>query len=202
MDEQEKAAQPRRQKTPRKLTAPYLENAALHYLKRFAATEAGLRRVLMRKVERSLRAQAGEGAADGVDRAQAQVWIDELVQKLVRNGLVNDASFAEQKAQSLRASGRSARVIALKLRMKGVPDPLAAQQLGEVVAEVPEEDAARTWAKKKRLGPFRKDVDRRAQRQRDLAAMVRAGFPFDIARRVIDADADADADVDVDLDEG
>ena len=181
-------------KAPRKLSARYLENAALHYLKRFAATEAGLRRVLMRKVDRSLRAHEG-------DRAEAQGWVDELVRKLVRNGLVNDAAFAEQKAQSLRASGRSARVIAMKLKQKGVPEAVAAPKLREVTHEISEEDAARTWARKKRLGPFRRgdairskrgesESDaRRAQRQRDLAALARAGFSFDIARRVIDAPA-------------
>ena len=42
------------------------------------------------------------------------------------------------------------------------------------------------------LGPFRPDKDRKDKRLRDLAAMARAGFAFDIARKVIDAkDPDA-----------
>jgi regulatory protein len=48
--------------------------------------------------------------------------------------------------------------------------------------------AAVRYAKRRGLGPFR-DPDRRAERRdRDLRALVRQGFPFPLARRIIDAD--------------
>lgn len=169
-------------KQPRKVSARYLENAALHYLKRYAATVSQLRRVLVRRVERSLRVHGGE-------RAEALKWVDELVDRLVRNGLINDSAYAGMKAQSLRASGRSSRVIAQKLRMKGVSAELVQQKLAEATAELSEEEAARIWARKKRLGPFRRDVrTRQDNRQRDLAALARAGFSFGIAKKIIDAE--------------
>ena len=43
-------------KPPRKVSPAYLERAALAYLERFAASAESLRRVLLRKVERSARA--------------------------------------------------------------------------------------------------------------------------------------------------
>jgi regulatory protein len=159
----------------------YLENAALHYLKRYAATVSQLRRVLLRRVDRSLRVHGGE-------RAEALGWVDALVDKLIRNGLINDSAFAGMKAQSLRASGRSARVIAQKLRQKGVSQELVQQKLAEATAELSEEEAARIWARKKRLGPFRRDEQTRPEyRQKDLAALARAGFSFAVAKKVIDA---------------
>lgn len=159
-----------------------LENSALHYLKRYSASVSQLKRVLARRVDRSVRVHGG-------DRSEALGWIDSLVDKLVRNGLINDGAYAGMKAQSLRASGRSARVIAQKLRMKGVPSELVQQKLAEATAEVSEEEAARIWARKKRLGPFRRDArSREENRQRDLAALARAGFSFGIARRVIDSE--------------
>lgn len=171
----------RERKRPRKISPRYLENAALHYLKRYAATVAQLRRVLVRKVDRSLREHGG-------DRAQMLGWIDALVEKLVRNGLLNDDAYAKMKAQSLRASGRSTRVIAQKLRLKGVSAELVADKLSEAAADVPEEEAARIWARKKRLGPFRADPAlRKEKREKDLAALARAGFPFGVAKRVIDS---------------
>src|SRR5690349_13890621 len=102
-----------RKKQPRKVSPRYLENAALHYLKRYTATVSQLKRVLLRRVDRSLRFHGGE-------RAEALGWVNELVEKLIRNGLINDQAYAESKAHSLRASGRSTRVIAQKLRLKGV----------------------------------------------------------------------------------
>jgi regulatory protein len=113
------------------------------------------------------------------------------VEKLVRNGLVNDQAYAETKAHSLRASGRSARMIAQKLKHKGVSKEVVEQKVAEASAEVSEEEAARIWARKKRLGPFRRDLKTRPDnRQKDLAAMARAGFSFAMAKKIIDGSAD------------
>lgn len=162
----------------------YLENAALHYLKRYSATVSQLRRVLMRRVDRSLRAHGGE-------RTEAVGWVDALVDKLLRQGFVNDQAYAHSKAHSLRASGRSARVIAQKLKQKGVAQEVVAKQVAEATSEVSEEAAALIWARKKRLGPFQRDPKSRPdRRQKDLAAMARAGFPFALAKKIIDGPAE------------
>lgn len=172
---------PRPRKKPRKISPRYLENAALHYLKRYAATVSQLRRVLVRKVDRSLRVHNG-------DRAEALRWVDALIDKLLRNGLINDSVYARQKAQALRASGRSRRMIAQKLRQKGVPQDLVDQHLAEAAEEISEVDAARVWARKRKLGPFRASAQARQEhRKKDLAALARAGFSFATAKQVIDA---------------
>ena len=66
---------------PRKLSERSLENAALHHLRRYAASTAQLRRVLMRRVDRSLRVHGG-------DRDEAARWVEALLEKLVRGGLL------------------------------------------------------------------------------------------------------------------
>mgnify|MGYP007004680707 CR=1 FL=1 len=48
------------------------------------------------------------------------------------------------------------------------------------------------YAKRRRLGPWRRPGTREAHRDRDLAAMARAGFPYGLGRRVIEADPDAE----------
>jgi regulatory protein len=178
--EQDRKPRAPRQKKPRKVSPRYLENAALHYLKRYAATQSQLKRVLLRRVDRSLKVHGGE-------RAEALGWVDALTEKLVRGGLLNDEAYAGMKAHSLRASGRSARVIAQKLRMKGVCAEVVTRKLADATAELSEEEAARIWARKKRLGPFRGKA-RADHRQKDLAALARAGFSFGIAKKVIDSD--------------
>jgi regulatory protein len=171
-------------KAPRKVSPSYLENAALHHLGRYATTRTGLRRVLLRKVDRSLRVHGG-------DRSEALGWVDALVEKLAGRGLVNDRAYAETKARSLRAAGRSGRTIARKLQTKGVAAAVVTETLAEATADVPEEAAARIWARKKRLGPFRRDPETRADnRQRDLASLARAGFSFAVARRIVDGAAE------------
>ena len=52
----------------------------------------------------------------------------------------------------------------------------------------PDLAAAIRLAKKRRLGPFRLK-ERAEMRQKDLAALARAGFDFDTCRRVIEAES-------------
>lgn len=152
----------------------------MHHLARYATSVAQMRRVLVRKVDRSLRVHGGE-------RDQELAQVDALLARLIGRGLLNDGAYAETKARSLRAAGGSGRTIALKLRTKGVASGVVARTVADATADVPEEAAARIWARKKRIGPFRRDAAIRAEkRQRDLAAMARAGFSFSIAKRIVD----------------
>src|SRR5688572_15661884 len=115
-------------KRPRKISPKYLENAALYYLKRHSSTVRRLRQVLVRKVDASLRAHGG-------DRTQAVQWVDAVVEKLVRQGWVNDEAYASVRARSLRSAGRSARAISQKLRQKGLDGALVTQKVTEVTRE-------------------------------------------------------------------
>jgi regulatory protein len=48
-------------------------------------------------------------------------------------------------------------------------------------------EVALNFARKKKIGRFREDESRRAEnRQKDLAALVRAGFDYDVAKTVLE----------------
>ncbi len=166
----------RARKLPRRITPDYLQRAAMHYLERYAAPAAQLRRVLQRKVVMSCRYHGGEPAAfDGL--------LDEVVARCVSSGLVDDNRFAEARAASLRRRGQSSRAVAAKLGAKGVDRELIAEH--SAATEEEELAAARKSAQRKRLGPWSRK-DRLLNRQKDLAALARAGFSMQIARAVID----------------
>jgi regulatory protein len=185
MAEQRKPAAGRR--APRQATARYLENAALHYLERFASSSANLKRVLMRKVARSARAH-------GDDPAAGERMVDDIVARFLSSGLVNDAGYAAQQAASLRRRGASRYGIRGKLAVKGVEAEHIAAALAGLDAEAGDSElaAACALARRRRLGPCRPASARAAHRQKDLASLARAGFSLDIARRVLAA-ADTDA---------
>ncbi|HEX7007802.1 MAG TPA: RecX family transcriptional regulator, partial [Alphaproteobacteria bacterium] len=103
----------RARRTPRRATAKNLENAALHYLERFASSAAHLKRVLMRRVERSARAH-------GTDRAEGAALVEALVARFERAGLVDDKVYAEGRAAALLRRGAAPRAIRAALRAKGV----------------------------------------------------------------------------------
>jgi len=172
----------RQRRAPRKATATYLERAAMHHLRRYSTTCAGLRRVLLRRVDRSARAH-------GTDPKEGRLMVEALIARFVRCGLLDDRRFARARALSLHERGTSLRGIAFKLRARGVP-------AGEVRAALTalregddgdgELDAALTLARRRRLGPYREESARRERREKDLAVLVRAGFPFCLARKVVE----------------
>jgi len=177
----------RRGRGPKQATAAHLENAALHYLERFASSSANLKRVLMRKVARSAQAH-------GTDAAQGERLVDAIVARYLAAGLLDDRAFAVQKAASLRRRGTSRFGIRGRLALKGVPEGL----IDEVVRELDADDgtgelaAACALVRRRRLGPLRAPADRLRHRRKDLAALARAGFGLALARRVLAA-SDEDA---------
>lgn len=168
-------------KPPRKATRQSLENAALHYLERFAASADALRRVLMRRVERS--AQAHD-----TDRAEGAAMVDAILERFRQSGLLNDAVYAEGRTATLHRRGASARGIRRQLAAKGVDRDTVEAAIARLAEEAPDPDfaAAIAYARRRRLGPWR-GGDRATRRDRDLAALARQGFSYDVARRVIDA---------------
>lgn len=179
---------PTARREPRRVTPQYLENAALHYLERFASSAENLRRVLMRKVDRSVHAH-------GTDRDEAAGWVDALVERYRASGLLDDTAYADLRAGSLHRRGASTRAIREKLAAKGVARDAVDAALERLDADTEgslDRAAAVAFARRRRLGPFRPPDQRAGHRDRDLAALGRAGFDYATARRVVDA-ADPDA---------
>jgi regulatory protein len=166
-------------KPPRQVTPDYLQRATLAYLERFASSAENLRRVLLRKVEKRCRLR-------GEDPAEFRDQIDEVVARCVRGGLVDDTRYAQARVATLRRRGGSARAIGARLAAKGVDHATVAAALDAEDGD--EHAAAHALARRRRLGPYRKG-ERAPYRERDLAALARAGFAFDVARAVIDGEA-------------
>lgn len=173
-------AKPRR--APRRISADYLQRAAMHYLERYAAPAEQLRRVLQRKIAASCRHHEQDPSAFAEIR-------DAVVARCVASGLVDDARFADARAASLRRKGQSQRAVAAKLVAKGVPRDLA-REAGQA-GEDAEHAAAQIAARRKRIGPWRRP-DRAFDRQKEIAALARAGFAPALARAVIDGEPGPD----------
>ena len=160
------------------VTANYLERAAVYYLERYSSSSENLRRVLTRKARRRA------GIASGPDIV---AMISETVAKAVRSGLVDDAAYAGAKLNTLLCRGASIRSARASLAAKGVaPDTVAA-----ALSDNAPNDAAqaRRYAERKRLGPYRHPPDP-AKRERDLAALCRAGFPYRLAVAALEPSPD------------
>jgi regulatory protein len=169
-----------KRKVPRKATRRYLENAAEYYLQRFSTSTANFRRVMMQKVRLSARHH-------DTDPEEGAAVIEDLVQRFQRVGVLDDTRYAELRAGSIHRRGGSKRSITAKLKEKGLSegDIENAYEALKEDHEDPELEAAITFAKRRRLGPYRTGAAKENQQEKDLAAIARAGFSYSMAVRVL-----------------
>ncbi|MGD9614892.1 MAG: RecX family transcriptional regulator [Alphaproteobacteria bacterium] len=176
----------------RAIDAALLEEWALSYLGRYASTAENLRQVLRRRVRRRL--MVGE-SGDREGAAAVEKLIDAVVKRCRETGLVDDAAFAAGRARRGVTQGRSLRRIAAGLAAKGVgavDTEAAIASLRDEAAD-PDLAAAIAFARRRRLGPFRRDPPPREPVDRDggdlhraeLAAFARAGFARRTAETVL-----------------
>ncbi len=169
-------------------TATSLHDAALRHLARYATTQAGLLRVLDRRIMRWARAVAPDDEAVAAAKAAARAEIT----RLAKAGLLDDAAFAASRAQSLARAGKSRRGIAAHLAQRGVATAVAQDAL----PDDPDLElaAAIALARRRRVGPFGDAPLDPAQKLRALGSFARAGFSQDMAQRALGMErADAEA---------
>ena len=177
------ATRRRARRTPKPLDRTRLNDLALAYVARFATSSGKLEAYLARKLRE--RGWEGEGPPD----------IPALVARFAEKNYVDDAAYARMKTSGLLARGYGARRIEQQLR---------ADALDEEVREAnaPQDREARealfTYVRRRRFGPFRiapkgegPEAAHKA-REKQLAAIVRAGHSFDHARRAVEAKSEAE----------
>jgi regulatory protein len=172
---------------PRPITAARLTNIARHYLERYVTSSAHLRDLLRERVRKEARALE-------VEPEQWYPLVDEEIARLLEAGVLDDERYAADRARSLFNRGSSQPRIRAGLRSKGLSSEIIDQTLTELQEQKQEEGveepdlvAACTFARKRRLGPWRTGPIDEEGRQKELGKLVRAGFGWSVARRVVDA---------------
>lgn len=154
-----------------------LEELALTYVARFATSSGKLTAYLARKLrERGW----AEDAGPPPDLAA-------LAARYAEIGYLDDAAYARSKGEGLLRRGYGARRVDQALIGAGIGETLR--------AEVTPDEAARrsavvALARRRRFGPFGpfgELANDPARRDKQLAAMLRAGHGFADARHVLDA---------------
>jgi len=167
------------------ITLSYLQGAAYRYLERYATTEANLIFILNRKVDRIL----FDNECGDEKKEEAVSWINEIVEKCVKNNLVNDRLYAEGKMNSLLIAGNSIAVIKNKLRVKGVPLDIISELVEAIEIDNPSINliSCIKYARKRRFGPFRVREVQDKTVNKEQASMARAGFSYDESMKVLNA---------------
>lgn len=161
-----------------------LERLALFYTGRYATTRARLGAYLARKL--------AERGWDGAGRADEAA--ERLVRRMAEAGYVDDRLFAAGKAASLGRRGYGVLRVRQALAAAGIDEADAAE--ARAAAEQGAWAAALRFAERKRIGPYAAAPADRAGREKALAALLRAGHPMAIARKLAAAPPGALPDLD------
>lgn len=156
-------------RTLRPLDAGAIDRLALHYVARYATTRAKLLQYLERKIRD--RGWVGEEPADPAAVAD----------RMVALRYIDDAAFAQGRADALLRRGYGERRVVVALRAAGVG--------GEERDRNPELEwaAALAFARRRRFGPYAAERADVVATRRATAAMLRAGHDPAVVRRIISA---------------
>ena len=146
----------------------------MHYISGRAASAEMVRQTLQRRAKRRLEARILE--------AQTIELIDAAIAELLKLGLLDDLKFAENRTVTLVRKGLSRGRIALGLRAKGIPKATVELAIGNDIDELAQ---ARRYVERRRLGSLRRGGMTPETRKKDLAALARAGFGFQVAIRAL-----------------
>jgi regulatory protein len=173
------ARQPRKPRPP--LNASKLDELALSYVGRFATSKAKLVIYLKRK----LRERGWDGDGDPP--------LDGLTDRLVQLGYVDDRAYALSKARSLSGRGFGERRVRQALTMAGIAEEEAgdARELAEAEAV----ESALRFARRRSIGPYAAEAPDPRQRERAMAAMIRAGHGFALTRAIIELNPGESPDI-------
>jgi regulatory protein len=147
-----------------------LQELALRYVGKYATTRAKLCSYLARKVRE--RGWDGERDPD----------LEALADRLAGLGYVDDSAFALAKSRSLSARGYGKRRLLDKLKLAGVDEADSAE--ANALADGEAIEAALRLARRRSFGPFAQGAVERREREKWIAAMVRAGHSFALARAI------------------
>jgi regulatory protein len=156
---------------PTKRMLAWARNSAAYRLGRQMMTERQLADAIIRKAR-----QKFENLSDAQAKALAEV--------AVRFGqearALDDVQYAEVKTRSELRNGRSRRMIAQRLGQKGVD----AETVATATQDIDDLPAAVIFMRRRAFGPFRKVELDDARKAKELSALARQGFAFDICKKV------------------
>ncbi len=148
-----------------------LQELALRYVTRYATTRHKLKSYLFRKLRE--REWSEDRPAD----------VETMVERFAELGYIDDALFAKNRATALINRGYGKRRVTQALYQAGIAEGDDREALD--LSDEKKWDAARTYARKKSIGPFAQEPADQDKCRKQLQAFLRAGHDFDMARRFV-----------------
>ena len=118
--------------------------------------------------------------------------IDIVIEDLEKSKFIDDKFYSESKAKNLIQRGSSINKIRNYLIGKGIGEKYIKNTIDKINKNNDDQDffSAIKICKKKRIGPSRNENNRSLFYKKDIGILARAGFNFEVSRRVMDLEKD------------
>jgi len=165
-------------------TVDEMRNFAFIYIEKFAPSRQQLKTYLLKKYLKS--------KTNTVKKSNISNLIDIVIEDLEKSKFINDKFYSESKAKNLILKGSSINKIRNYLISKGVGEKYIKNTIDKINENNEDQDffSAIKICKKKRIGPSRDENNRSLFYKKDIGILARAGFDFEISRRVMDLEKD------------
>ena len=147
---------------------------AINYLSKYSSSKSNLERILRNKIRKT--------NIEKKEKFTLYSSISEIIKKLEKNNFINDYNYATSKVNIFISSGKSKIFIKNYLFKKGIDEKLSS----EIFAELNEENSdweiksARIFARKKNIQKNNSNYEK------NLSKMARAGFSYEIAKKILE----------------
>ena len=176
---------PHERRPPRPPSARQLREIARRYVERYVPSVAQTEAVMWRKVRR-----ATGVLRDGSDPTPV---IEAILTEFCARRILDDDRLAKALVAEYHRRGDALPKMRSKMIRKRIPYDIIDHALKTLDQRLkddgvdPRRQRALAYARRRRLGPWRRDPGRRAERrEKDLAALGRAGVPWGLAKEIVD----------------
>ena len=169
-----------KKRIPKKITLDSLEKSAIRYLEKYSASKNQLKTILKRKIIKT-------SFFYKTKPNKEFEFIELIINKFEKIGLINDKSFSENKILNYIEKGYSKKKIIFNLKIKGISDKDIENGFDNLKKSFfnYELTSALIYAKKKKLLDFNKKKENFARIQKKLSKISQAGFSYEIAKKII-----------------
>lgn len=156
----------------------WLWNYSLNYLARFEVSQ--------NKLEFKLKERREKYPTD-VAVSEYNTVLNAVIAKLLEQNLLSDTRYGQSRIRQLYARGKATSFIKQDLRRNGLDEFLIEDLLSQEADEEysPDELTALRYIKKRKFGCYRIVNADYKQKQKELAALARQGFGYDLANRML-----------------
>ena len=157
-----------------------LKELALKYLDKYQPSKKDLRIYLFKK--------SREVNIDNKDKTKILEEIDDIILDFERLGLIDDKIYSEIKSKNFLKKGYSVNKIRSVLIKKGVNDSLLHKTIEGILKDNEDPDfySAIKLCKRRGIGPYRPDGNRKIFYIKDTGVLARSGFSYETTKRVLD----------------